>query len=216
MVFVNGGQSERRFKLKGFDLASGCGGAMRARGGAGMEVGFVVVMAGVRRFVSGWWLEGEWAQMWLGHGGGVTAHLAYGRAPITGELKALFYETKEELHRVQLGWGEEFQSMGHHVKGLEVAASSYHKVLEQNRLLYNQVQDLKEEHCICDIYKCEMRKGRIIVLAVIGSVMIKNVRYVLGDCVAVNYCWYHGVKEEEEVYDVFVGFFLILQSANLR
>ncbi|KAL0306219.1 UNVERIFIED_CONTAM: Kinesin-like protein KIN-14F [Sesamum radiatum] len=32
---------------------------------------------------------------------------------------------------------------GHHVKGLEVAASSYQKVLEENRLLYNQVQDLK-------------------------------------------------------------------------
>ncbi|KAL3643248.1 hypothetical protein CASFOL_014063 [Castilleja foliolosa] len=59
------------------------------------------------------------------------------------DLKALFNETKEELHRVQLGWGEEFQSIGHHVKGLEVAASSYHKVLEENRLLYNQVQDLK-------------------------------------------------------------------------
>ncbi|GFP89121.1 kinesin kp1 [Phtheirospermum japonicum] len=59
------------------------------------------------------------------------------------DLKALFNETKEELHRVQLGWGEEFQSLGHHVKGLEVAASSYHKVLEENRLLYNQVQDLK-------------------------------------------------------------------------
>lgn len=31
----------------------------------------------------------------------------------------------------------------HHIKGLEVASSSYHKVLEENRLLYNQVQDLK-------------------------------------------------------------------------
>ncbi|KAK4439665.1 Kinesin-like protein KIN-14F, partial [Sesamum alatum] len=59
------------------------------------------------------------------------------------DLKALFKETKEEVHRVQLGWGKEFQCLGHHVKGLEVAASSYHKVLEENRLLYNQVQDLK-------------------------------------------------------------------------
>lgn len=31
----------------------------------------------------------------------------------------------------------------HHIKGLEVASSAYHKVLEENRLLYNQVQDLK-------------------------------------------------------------------------
>ncbi|KAL0399077.1 UNVERIFIED_CONTAM: Kinesin-like protein KIN-14F [Sesamum radiatum] len=59
------------------------------------------------------------------------------------DLKAIFKETKEEVHRVQLGWEKEIQSLGHHVKGLEVAASSYQKVLEENRLLYNQVQDLK-------------------------------------------------------------------------
>ncbi|KAK6149445.1 hypothetical protein DH2020_016970 [Rehmannia glutinosa] len=59
------------------------------------------------------------------------------------DLKSLFKETKEELHRVQSGWGKELQCLGHHVKGLEVASSSYHKVLEENRLLYNQVQDLK-------------------------------------------------------------------------
>lgn len=29
------------------------------------------------------------------------------------------------------------------MKNLEVAASSYHTVLEENRVLYNQVQDLK-------------------------------------------------------------------------
>ncbi|KAI8557423.1 hypothetical protein RHMOL_Rhmol04G0009700 [Rhododendron molle] len=31
----------------------------------------------------------------------------------------------------------------HQIKDLEVASSSYHEVLEENRLLYNQVQDLK-------------------------------------------------------------------------
>ena len=30
-----------------------------------------------------------------------------------------------------------------HIKSLEEASSSYHKVLEENRSLYNQVQDLK-------------------------------------------------------------------------
>lgn len=30
-----------------------------------------------------------------------------------------------------------------HIKSLEEASSSYHKVLEENRVLYNQVQDLK-------------------------------------------------------------------------
>lgn len=32
---------------------------------------------------------------------------------------------------------------GKHVYGLAHAASGYHKVLEENRKLYNQVQDLK-------------------------------------------------------------------------
>lgn len=32
---------------------------------------------------------------------------------------------------------------GSHVYGLAQAASGYHKVLEENRKLYNEVQDLK-------------------------------------------------------------------------
>lgn len=34
----------------------------------------------------------------------------------------------------------------HQIKDLEVASSSYHEVLEENRLLYNQVQDLKGDY----------------------------------------------------------------------
>lgn len=37
---------------------------------------------------------------------------------------------------------------GHHIQGLELAASSYHKVLEENRVLYNEVLDLKGYHQI--------------------------------------------------------------------
>ncbi|XP_042008587.1 kinesin-like protein KIN-14F [Salvia splendens] len=59
------------------------------------------------------------------------------------ELKALFKETKREMHEAQFGWEKEIESLGQHVKNLEVAASSYHTVLEENRVLYNQVQDLK-------------------------------------------------------------------------
>ncbi|XP_051135098.1 kinesin-like protein KIN-14F isoform X2 [Andrographis paniculata] len=59
------------------------------------------------------------------------------------DLKALYIETKQEVYRTQLGWEKELLWLGHHVKGLEVAAASYHTVLEENRLLYNQVQDLK-------------------------------------------------------------------------
>lgn len=39
-----------------------------------------------------------------------------------------------------------FVASENHFKGLEVASSSYHKILEENRVLYNQVQDLKGVH----------------------------------------------------------------------
>lgn len=59
------------------------------------------------------------------------------------ELKTFSRETKGEFQQFQAGCEEEFKRLEHHIKGLEVAAGSYHKVLEENRLLYNQVQDLK-------------------------------------------------------------------------
>ncbi|KAL3508328.1 hypothetical protein ACH5RR_027729 [Cinchona calisaya] len=59
------------------------------------------------------------------------------------ELKAFSKETKKEFQQFQKGCEEEFKRLEHHIKGLEVAASSYHKILEENRMLYNQVQDLK-------------------------------------------------------------------------
>lgn len=43
-------------------------------------------------------------------------------------------------------------STGLHIHGLAHAASSYHRVLEENRKLYNQVQDLKGNDCVlCSI-----------------------------------------------------------------
>ncbi|XWS51691.1 hypothetical protein CRYUN_Cryun11dG0005200 [Craigia yunnanensis] len=59
------------------------------------------------------------------------------------EVKLDFQETKHEVKQIHLNWEEELQRLEHHVKGLEVTSSSYHKVLEENRILYNQVQDLK-------------------------------------------------------------------------
>ncbi|XP_057983090.1 kinesin-like protein KIN-14F [Malania oleifera] len=59
------------------------------------------------------------------------------------ELKAFFQDAKLEIKQVQLGWVEELRRLEHHIKSLEVASSSYHKVLEENRMLFNQVQDLK-------------------------------------------------------------------------
>ncbi|KAK4715035.1 hypothetical protein R3W88_020942 [Solanum pinnatisectum] len=59
------------------------------------------------------------------------------------ELKIFCRETKLDVQKYKSGWEEEFRRLVHHIKGLEMASSSYHKVLEENRLLYNQVQDLK-------------------------------------------------------------------------
>ncbi|XP_052207437.1 kinesin-like protein KIN-14F [Diospyros lotus] len=59
------------------------------------------------------------------------------------ELKSCLRDTKLEVKHIQAGWDEEHRRLEHHIKGLEVASSSYHKVLEENRLLFNLVQDLK-------------------------------------------------------------------------
>ncbi|CAN0922853.1 Kinesin-like protein KIN-14F [Linum grandiflorum] len=44
---------------------------------------------------------------------------------------------------MQADWRDELSQLVLHTKTLEVASSSYHSVLEENRQLYNQVQDLK-------------------------------------------------------------------------
>ncbi|KAI3456773.1 hypothetical protein Pfo_013436 [Paulownia fortunei] len=84
--------------------------------------------------------DGTWHRNISSHGGVELLNLQHKQLE---DLKALFKETREEVHRVQLGCEKELQCLGHHVKGLEVAASSYHEVLEENRILYNQIQDLK-------------------------------------------------------------------------
>ncbi|XP_068643676.1 kinesin-like protein KIN-14F [Aristolochia californica] len=59
------------------------------------------------------------------------------------ELKSNLHETKVQVQFNQSKWEAELRKLGHYIEGLEMATSSYHKVLEENRLLYNQVQDLK-------------------------------------------------------------------------
>ncbi|GMJ02890.1 kinesin-like protein 1, ARABIDOPSIS KINESIN-LIKE PROTEIN 1 [Hibiscus trionum] len=59
------------------------------------------------------------------------------------DIKLDFQETKLEVQQTHLNWSRQLERLAHHIKGLEVASSSYHKVLEENRMLYNQVQDLK-------------------------------------------------------------------------
>uniref|UniRef100_A0A165YY10 Kinesin motor domain-containing protein n=1 Tax=Daucus carota subsp. sativus TaxID=79200 RepID=A0A165YY10_DAUCS len=59
------------------------------------------------------------------------------------ELESSFRETKLEVQQAHLTWKQELDMLVNHTKSLEVAASSYHKVLEENRVLHNQVLDLK-------------------------------------------------------------------------
>lgn len=59
------------------------------------------------------------------------------------ELKQTLHTTKSGIQFMKMKFHEEFQNIGLHINGLAHAASGYHRVLEENRKLYNQVQDLK-------------------------------------------------------------------------
>ncbi|XP_040385227.1 kinesin-like protein KIN-14Q isoform X2 [Oryza brachyantha] len=59
------------------------------------------------------------------------------------ELKGALSFVKYGMEQLRLQYSEEFTKLGKHLYSLSDAASSYHKVLEENRKLYNQIQDLK-------------------------------------------------------------------------
>ncbi|KAM1042329.1 hypothetical protein ACFX13_032126 [Malus domestica] len=59
------------------------------------------------------------------------------------ELKQTLHTTKSGIQFMKMKFHEEFHNIGLHIHGLAHAASGYHRVLEENRKLYNQVQDLK-------------------------------------------------------------------------
>ncbi|KAK2457129.1 P-loop nucleoside triphosphate hydrolase superfamily protein with CH (Calponiny) domain-containing protein [Trifolium repens] len=59
------------------------------------------------------------------------------------ELKHTVQTTKAGMQLMQMKFHEEFSNLGMHIHGLAHAASGYHRVLEENRKLYNEVQDLK-------------------------------------------------------------------------
>ncbi|KAJ6329089.1 hypothetical protein OIU77_010712 [Salix suchowensis] len=59
------------------------------------------------------------------------------------ELKNTLRTTKAGMQFLKMKFHEEFNNLGMHIHSLAHAASGYHKVLEENRKLYNQVQDLK-------------------------------------------------------------------------
>lgn len=59
------------------------------------------------------------------------------------ELRAALESTKHEILKNNRSCSEEFNYLGVKLKGLADAAENYHVVLEENRRLYNEVQDLK-------------------------------------------------------------------------
>ncbi|GFZ07190.1 kinesin 4 [Actinidia rufa] len=59
------------------------------------------------------------------------------------ELKHTLHTAKADLHFMQIKYQEEVNNLGVHLHDLAYAASGYQRVLEENRKLYNQVQDLK-------------------------------------------------------------------------
>ncbi|XP_051151324.1 kinesin-like protein KIN-14J [Andrographis paniculata] len=59
------------------------------------------------------------------------------------ELKLASEFVKQEVFKMKNTYAEEFYHFGLNLKGLIDAAQNYHSVLEENRKLYNEVQDLK-------------------------------------------------------------------------
>ncbi|KAJ0014288.1 hypothetical protein Pint_19739 [Pistacia integerrima] len=59
------------------------------------------------------------------------------------ELKETLHTAKAGVQQLQMKYQEDFSALGKQLHGLASAASGYQKVLEENRKLYNQVQDLK-------------------------------------------------------------------------
>ncbi|XVF33846.1 hypothetical protein REPUB_Repub18cG0006900 [Reevesia pubescens] len=59
------------------------------------------------------------------------------------ELKLFFRETRLEVRQFHSYWEADIKRLDHHVRDLEVASSSYLKILQENQMLFNEVVDLK-------------------------------------------------------------------------
>ncbi|CAJ1976096.1 unnamed protein product [Sphenostylis stenocarpa] len=59
------------------------------------------------------------------------------------ELKKMVHQTKTGMQVLQHKYQEDMIYISEHLQGLASAASGYQKILEENRKLYNQLQDLK-------------------------------------------------------------------------
>ncbi|XP_058738499.1 kinesin-like protein KIN-14G isoform X2 [Vicia villosa] len=59
------------------------------------------------------------------------------------EVKNIVLQTKSGMKFLQKEYQKDMINLSKHLRSLAAAASGYHKVLDENRKLYNQVQDLK-------------------------------------------------------------------------
>ncbi|KAF0896475.1 hypothetical protein E2562_024336 [Oryza meyeriana var. granulata] len=59
------------------------------------------------------------------------------------DLKSNLSTIKSGMEHIKLQYSEDLDKLGKHLCTLSHAASGYHKVLEENRKLYNQIQDLR-------------------------------------------------------------------------
>uniref|UniRef100_A0A453K0G7 Kinesin motor domain-containing protein n=1 Tax=Aegilops tauschii subsp. strangulata TaxID=200361 RepID=A0A453K0G7_AEGTS len=59
------------------------------------------------------------------------------------ELRNSLSSVKSGMEQLRIQYSEDFTKIGRQLYILSNAASGYHKVLEDNRKLYNQIQDLK-------------------------------------------------------------------------
>lgn len=58
-------------------------------------------------------------------------------------MKCDLHSAKASIYSMQNNYSEELCKLGKHLDSVTRAASGYHKVLEDNRRLYNEIQELK-------------------------------------------------------------------------
>ncbi|XP_073262915.1 kinesin-like protein KIN-14J isoform X5 [Populus alba] len=84
------------------------------------------------------------SQRWKSKEGSYRSFIDY-QSRALKELRAAADSVKHEILKAKRSYAEEFNFLGVKLKGLADAAANYHSVLAENRRLYNEVQDLKEE-----------------------------------------------------------------------
>ncbi|CAN8270064.1 unnamed protein product [Cochlearia groenlandica] len=92
-------------------------------------------------------------------------------------LKALFTQTKQDFKEYQVHLQRDLMELGNQMEEMSSAAQGYYKVVEENRKLYNMVQDLKGNirvYCrVRPIFNSEM-KGVIDYIGKDGSLFVMD------------------------------------------